>query len=79
MTDEHSKACAVHITKPLEHECNCTPRLFYYEEAVDAWVQAPEKVENIIEAEQIDPGETISIEFRNIPMTDQEIEDMPEG
>ena len=55
------------------------PRLFYYEEAVDSWIPAPDKVENIIIAsEQMDDQEEIEIRFKRFDLTDEEYDNLPE-
>jgi len=54
------------------------PYLLYYEEAVGAWVFAPEKVENIIEADQMDVGDENTISFRRSDLTDKEVAELPE-
>lgn len=57
------------------------PTLFYFEEALNAWVPAPEKVENIIDARDhfSDDGEVITIEFKRIDISEREIQELPEG
>lgn len=56
------------------------PRLFYWEEGYDAWVPAPEKVEEILDAEQCfgEHGEEIEIRFKRFDLTDEEIDALPE-
>ena len=56
------------------------PRLFYYEEAVDAWVPAPDLVESIIDAESHfgEDGETFEVTFRRVDMTDEEFFNLEE-
>lgn len=52
---------------------------FYWEEAVDAWVPAPDRLENIIlDEDDLDAGEDIEIRFRVMEMTDHEFESMKE-
>jgi predicted RNA-binding protein len=57
------------------------PTLFYYEDALDAWVPAPEKVENMIDARDhfSDDGEVITIQFKRIDISEREIQELPEG
>jgi hypothetical protein len=52
------------------------PRLFYWEEAVDAWCLAPEKVENILDAEShfFRHGDEVEIRFKRMDMTDNEMD-----
>lgn len=56
------------------------PRLFYFEEACESWTPAPERLENIIEADQLDEGPTgeLEIRFRRFDMTDEEFDALPE-
>ncbi len=55
------------------------PRLFYWEEAVDAYVPAPGIVMGILEPTQLDDGEVADIRFKRIDMTDEEFENLPDG
>lgn len=52
-------------------------RLFYWEEACNAFVPAPEKVENIIAIENLDDNEMKLIEFKCFEMTDEEMDKLP--
>ncbi len=53
-------------------------RLFYYEEAVGAWVPAPEKLDGIVSIDNfMDEEEETEIKFRIFIMTDKEMEDLP--
>ncbi|PYJ87205.1 MAG: hypothetical protein DME22_02410 [Verrucomicrobia bacterium] len=57
------------------------PRLLYFEEALDGaggWCFAPDKVEHIIDVENMRHGETASIEFKCVFMTDEEVAAVPE-
>ena len=56
------------------------PRLFYYEEGVDAWCPAPGKVTEIIDTDShfSGPDEIVEIRFKRIDMTDHEFDTMPE-
>jgi hypothetical protein len=56
------------------------PRLFYWEEGHDAWIPAPDKVEEIIDAEQClcEHGEEIEIKFKRFDLTDDEMDALPE-
>ena len=53
--------------------------LFYWEEACDSYVPAPEKVENIIDTDNLDTYESQDIKFRIFEMTEQEYKDLPES
>ena len=55
------------------------PRLFYWEEAYDAWTPAPDLLENIIGVENFfDDGDVEEIRFKRIDMTDEEFDVLPE-
>jgi len=67
----HNKMCP-------EYKAKKYPYLFYYEEAVDSWIPAPDKTEHIIATEdQLEDGEKIEIEFKRVDMTDDEYDSMP--
>ena len=57
------------------------PRLFYYEEAEDAWCPAEGlEVDNILGVDLfLADGEVIEIEFKRQDMTDEEFDAIPEG
>lgn len=55
------------------------PRLFYFDEGVDAWVPAPEPFRNAIDPEALDDGEEHSIMVKRFDMTDAELAALPEG
>ena len=57
------------------------PRLFYWEEAEDAWCPAEGlSVDQIIEASQIfHDGEISMVQFKRVDMTDEEYDAIPEG
>ena len=70
----------------VHHHKNCDnfktekfPYLFYYEEAINAWVPVPDKMENLMSAEDQPEIEEIEIRFKRIDMTDEEIDSLPEG
>ncbi len=49
--------------------------LFYYEEAMDAWVSCPEKAEDFV----TDLGEDeVEIRFKRIRMSEDEFENLPQ-
>lgn len=54
-------------------------RLFYYEEAVNAWVPAPEKIEHILGVDNFGGDETIEIEFKVVNLTDEELDNLPDA
>lgn len=54
------------------------PRLFYYEEAINAWTPAPDRIEHIISVEdQLGDCDKQEIEFKRFDMTDAEFEAIP--
>ena len=56
------------------------PRIFYYEEANDAWVPVPESTEDLINEDYfMDEGEEIELKFRRVDMTDEEFDNLPDG
>ena len=58
------------------------PRLFYYEEAENAWLPALLAIDdNYAEAElsMLDDGEEREIRIKRVDMTDAEFDGMPEG
>jgi hypothetical protein len=55
------------------------PRLFYYEDAVDAWIPAPEQIEDILDIDSFSfDEEVIKIRFKRFDMTDHELDNLPE-
>ena len=56
------------------------PRLFYYEEGVNAWIPAPDQTENIIIVDNfMKDGEVQNIRFKRIDMTDDELDSLPDA
>lgn len=56
------------------------PRLFYYEEACNAYIPVPEKTENMIDAMQfLDDGDTQDVSFKRVDLTDEEFANLPEA
>jgi len=54
-----------------------TPRLFYWEEAVDAWCPVPVDI-CVLDPEDLDEGEVTTIQFKRVDMTDAEFDALPE-
>ena len=55
------------------------PRLFYYEEGVDAWCPVPDRIDAIIDLGNFsEDKESINIRFKRIDMTDAEFNSLPE-
>ena len=56
------------------------PVLFYYEDAVDSFIPAPDRVDEILCEDLFSRnGEEIEIRFKRHDLTDQEMDDLPEG
>lgn len=55
------------------------PRLFYMEEAVGAWIPAPDHIDNIFDVNDLLDGEEFGIQFKRFDMTDEEFDSLPEG
>ena len=53
--------------------------LFYWEEAVNSYVPAPEKIENIIDKSMLDHEESQEIKFIVFEMTEEEYKNIPEN
>lgn len=67
-----------HHVSCSKYETEKHPYLFYYEDAVNAWIPAPDKVENMISAsDQLDDKEEIEIKFQRVDMTDKQIQELP--
>ena len=71
-TDEQMKA---------RHHKDCPhtkPVLFYYEDAINAWIPVPPMTENLIEvSSQLENGEDMELQFKRIDMTDAEMAALP--
>lgn len=70
------------VTTPMgsKHNKGCPllkSYLFYYEDAVSAWVPAPENVIAIIDTDNLDEGEESEIRFKRFDMTDEEYRNIP--
>lgn len=75
MKDLPKGACNAGI---LDSHCGVKKSyLFYYEDALDAWCPAPDKVENIVSIDSGDVGDEIEIKFKIVEMSDAEYEAMP--
>ncbi len=69
----HHKKCPKYKTEKF-------PYLAYYEEAVNAWIPAPELVSELISVEdQLELGDTMTLEFKRYDLTDYEFDNMPEA
>ena len=55
-------------------------RLFYYEDAFDAFIPIPDKIDGelIIAEDQIEDGEVLTIQFKRVDMTDEEFKNLKE-
>ena len=54
------------------------PRLFYYEEAVSAWVPANDSLDGFISLDALDPEEEAVIRVKRFDMSDAEMAALPE-
>ena len=69
--EHHHRMCPKYRTEKF-------PQLFYQEGAVDAWIPAPDRVDEIISVEdQLHDGDTLEIEFKRFDMTDEEMDNLP--
>lgn len=67
----HHKNCPKYHTEKF-------PYLFYYEEAIDAWTFAPERLDQIISiTDQLDEGESMALTLKRQDYTDAEVEALP--
>lgn len=55
------------------------PRLFYYEEGVDAWTPAPKNLSSILDVNShfSSDGDICEIKFKRIDLTDKEFSELP--
>ena len=51
--------------------------LFYWEEAVSAWVPAPTDLDAIISTDNLEQGEELEIKFKRFDMTEEEYKNIP--
>ena len=52
--------------------------LFYYEDAVNSWIPAPDKIEEIVVVnDQLEKDEIVEIQFKRFDMTDEEMNALP--
>jgi len=66
-----------HHVKCEKYETEKHSYLFYYEDALSAWIPAPDKIENICSAvDNLEPDEEIEIKFRRVDMTDKQLNDL---
>lgn len=55
------------------------PRLFYFEEAENVYIPAPDNIENLIDVkEQLEDGEIMELRFKRIDLSDDEMAALPE-
>lgn len=77
--------CTAKNLSPSYHKLGCPvrkgikfPRLFYCEEGYDCLTPVPRDIENIVDVQSLDVGETVCIEFKRLDLTDQEIKNLPD-
>lgn len=54
------------------------PRLFYFAEDCEAWVPAPDRIENIMDWQDWPDRERVEVSFLCVHLDDQEYENLPE-
>lgn len=55
------------------------PRLFYFEETEGAWCPSPDSVHNLIDLDsQLEDGEEVTVRFRRVDMSDEELLNLPD-
>ena len=70
--EHHNKNCPKYKTEKFA-------QLFYYEDAVNAWVIAPDKIEDIISVgDQMEEVEITEIQFKRCDMTDEAVDSLPD-
>jgi hypothetical protein len=70
----------VNTPKGSKHIKGCPllkPYLFYFEEAVNAWVPAPKEVSAIIDTDNLGESEDQEIKFKRFDMTEDEFANLP--
>jgi len=73
MDKRHHPACPLFTTEVV-------PRLFYYEEAIEAWTPTPNNLDGVIELYNFShDGEEIEIRFKRHDMTDEQFYNLPEA
>lgn len=80
--------CLTKTPEPKYHKHGCPvrrgvkfPRLFYLEDAVNSYIPAPDKVKEILNAEDLlrCHGDETEITFRRYDLTDEELDNLPEA
>lgn len=71
LSQHHHKNCDNYKTKKY-------PYLFYYEEACDAFIPAPEEIDGILSIEDMEENEETEIRFKRFDLTDEEFDNLPD-
>lgn len=79
--------CMTKTPEPKHHTHGCPVRagikfsvLFYLSEGFDAYIPAPDKVQQIISVDdELEENESVEIEFKRFDMTDKEIDNLPDA
>ncbi len=68
------------VTQKIELSRIKKPRLFYYEEAENCWMPAPDMLEMLLDLSMFGSDEeVIEIQFKRVDMTDEEFSSLPEA
>lgn len=68
-----------HHSRCPKFETEKFPRMFYYEEAINAYCPCDFGViETVASVDQLEDGEEMEIRFKRFDMTDKEFSEMPE-
>jgi hypothetical protein len=52
-------------------------RLFYFEDSENAWIPIPDDTESLINIDNFDDSDVITLQFKCFLMTDEEFENLP--
>lgn len=79
MPDGERSAGRNHHKRCPNYETEEFPYLMYYEEAIDAWTFAPDKVDGqlIVTEDQLEDGEDMEVRFKRVDLTDKEFDEIP--
>ena len=69
--EHHHKECPKYKTEKI-------PYLFYFEDAINKWIPAPDRVEDFIDVTDILEADVVSIDFKCLKLTDKEFDALPE-
>lgn len=67
----HHHSCPKFKTEKL-------PRLFYFEEGCDAWIEVPVSTGSLLDVLDLEHNDVIALRFKRKDLTDEEIQNLPE-